>query len=184
MSTLNILLLGDAGVGKTTFLTRHSSGKFEARYIPTIGMEMHLLAFHCVVFNILELAGQEKFRGTGPYPDYHPDAIIIMFDVTSNLTWNSAVAHWLRMARSFGSGIPIVLCGNKVDIAGRKVKASTISQWLGSKGEGIRYFDISSKSNYQYEKPFTYIAGEYGYGLGLSEVGDLVFPGKEIITIN
>ena len=48
-------------------------------------------------------------------------------------------------------GIPIVLVGNKVDAADRKVKAR---QMLFPRKHGIQYYDISAKSNYQFEKLF------------------------------
>ena len=51
-------------------------------------------------------------------------------------------------------GIPIVLVGNKVDVADRKVKARQI---LFPRKHGIQYYDISAKSNYQFEKPFLWL---------------------------
>jgi hypothetical protein len=47
--------------------------------------------------------------------------------------------------------IPIVLCGNKVDVKERKVKAKTITF---HRKKNLQYYDISAKSNYNFEKPF------------------------------
>src|SRR5436190_17568340 len=52
-------------------------------------------------------------------------------------------------------GIPIVLCGNKVDVKDRKVKAKTITF---HRKKNLQYFDISAKSNYNFEKPFLWLA--------------------------
>ncbi|KAL1400590.1 hypothetical protein pipiens_007300 [Culex pipiens pipiens] len=50
--------------------------------------------------------------------------------------------------------IPIVLCGNKVDIKDRKVKAKGI---VFHRKKNLNY-DISAKSNYNFEKPFLWLA--------------------------
>ena len=49
--------------------------------------------------------------------------------------------------------IPIVLCGNKVDVKERKVKAKTITF---HRKKNLQYYDISAKSNF--EKPFLWLA--------------------------
>ena len=51
--------------------------------------------------------------------------------------------------------IPIVLCGNKVDVKERKVKAKTITF---NRKKNLQYYDISAKSNYNFEKPFLWLA--------------------------
>jgi len=51
--------------------------------------------------------------------------------------------------------IPIVLCGNKVDVKERKVKSKTITF---HRKKNLQYYDISAKSNYNFEKPFLWLA--------------------------
>ena len=50
--------------------------------------------------------------------------------------------------------IPTVLVGNKVDQKDRIVKARQITF---HRKRNLQYFDISAKSNFQYEKPFLWI---------------------------
>ena len=50
--------------------------------------------------------------------------------------------------------IPIVLVGNKVDVKERKVKAKQITF---HRKKNLQYYDISAKSNYQYDKPFVWL---------------------------
>lgn len=103
-----------------------------------------------------------------------------MFDVTSRVTYKN-VPNWHRDLVRVCENIPIVLCGNKVDIKDRKVKAKSIvfhrkknlqvgEQWLiwmqvsnvcTSNPNGsfcLQYYDISAKSNYNFEKPFLWLA--------------------------
>ena len=51
--------------------------------------------------------------------------------------------------------IPIVLVGNKVDVKERKVKAKSITF---HRKKNLQYYDISAKSNYNFEKPFLWLS--------------------------
>jgi GTP-binding nuclear protein Ran len=53
------------------------------------------------------------------------DCAIIMFDVNARSTYKN-VPNWYRDLTRICENIPIVLCGNKVDIKDRKVKAKSI----------------------------------------------------------
>ncbi len=62
-----LVLVGDGGVGKTTFVKRHLTGEFEKKYVATLGVEVHPLQFHTnfgeLYFNVWDTAGQEKLAG-------------------------------------------------------------------------------------------------------------------------
>jgi GTP-binding nuclear protein Ran len=79
---------------------------------------------------------------------------IIMFDLTSRITYRS-VPNWHRDLVRVCENIPIVLCGNKVDVKERKVKAKQVDF---HRKKCIQYYEISAKSNYNYEKPFLWLA--------------------------
>nr|UXY86759.1 GTP-binding nuclear protein RAN [Cryptomonas paramecium] len=164
--TFKLILVGDGGVGKTTFVKRHLTGEFEKKYIATIGVEVHPLKFYTnrgvLVFNIWDTAGQEKFGGLRDGYYIQGQAAIIMFDVTSRITYKN-VPNWHRDLVRVCDGIPIVLTGNKVDIKDRKVKAKQITF---HRKKNLQYYDISAKSNYNFEKPFLWISrrllGDFG----------------------
>merc|ERR1739848_976198 len=65
------------------------------------------------------------------------------------------VPIWHRDLTRVCENIPIVLCGNKVDVKDRKVKPKHIM--FHRKKPNIQYYDISAKSNYNFEKPFLWI---------------------------
>lgn len=44
-SSFKLILVGDGGSRKTTFVKRHLSGEFEKMYIATMGVEVHPLKF-------------------------------------------------------------------------------------------------------------------------------------------
>ena len=63
--------------------------------------------------------------------------------------------NWDRDLVRACENIPVVLCGNKVDIKDRKVKAKPI---VFHQKKNLQYYDISAKSNYNFEKPFLWLA--------------------------
>jgi len=153
-----LILVGDGGVGKTTFVKRHKNGEFEKRYIATLGVEVHPLTFWTslgpIIYDCWDTAGQEKFGGLRDGYYINGNAAIIMFDVTSRVSYKN-VPIWHRDLIRVCDDIPIVLCGNKVDVKDRKVTPKQIS--FQRKKANIQYYDISAKSNYNYEKPFLWI---------------------------
>jgi len=156
--TFKLILVGDGGVGKTTFVKRHLTGEFEKKYVATLGVEVHPLGFHTnygpIVFNCWDTAGQEKFGGLRDGYYIQGQAAIIMFDVTSRITYKN-VPNWHRDLVRVCENIPIVLVGNKVDVKDRKVKAKSITF---HRKKNLQYYDISAKSNYNFEKPYLYLA--------------------------
>lgn len=153
-----LILVGDGGVGKTTFVKRHLTGEFEKKYVATLGVEVRPLVFHTnrgpIKFNVWDTAGQEKFGGLRDGYYIQGQCAIIMFDVTSRITYKN-VPYWHRDLTRVCENIPIVLTGNKVEIKDRKVKAKQITF---HRKKNLQYYDISAKSNYNFEKPFLWLA--------------------------
>ena len=202
------LLVGDGGVGKTTFVKRHVTGEFEKKYVATIGVEVRSTPRHSPVaghylsvcdlccqvhplkfdtnrgtlqFNVWDTAGQEKFGELRDGYYAQGQCAIIMFDVTGRITYKN-VPVWFRDLMRVCENIPIVLVGNKVDVKERKVKVKQINfhrcerktAWVHTaarrgvvahhgclclcRKKNLGYYDISAKSNFNYEKPFLYLA--------------------------
>lgn len=101
---------------QTTFVKRHLSGEFEKKYIATQGVEVHPLGFTTVgnaaflriqqvltmrqnlgqiQFDVWDTAGQEKFGGLRDGYYINGQCAIIMFDVTSRITYKN-VPNWHR----------------------------------------------------------------------------------------
>ena len=97
--------------------------------------------------------GQEKLGGLreGYYIGAH--CAIIMFDVTSRISYKN-VPKWHKDLTRICENVPIVLVGNKADSKDRKVKARQITF---HRKRNLQYYDVSAKSNYQYEKPFLWL---------------------------
>ena len=126
--------------------------------LATIGVEVHPLDFTTnrgkLRFYCWDTAGQEKFGGLRDGYYIHGQCAVIMFDVTSRLTYKN-VPTWHRDLCRVCENIPIVLCGNKVDVKNRQVKPKQVTF---HRKKNLQYHEISAKSNYNYEKPFLYLA--------------------------
>ena len=100
-------------------------------------------------FQVWDTAGQEKLAclEMGTILELIVLSLCLMF-VQELLIKN--VSKWYKELNRVCEGTPIVLVGNKVNVADRKVI-------LFPRKHGIQYYDISAKSNYQFEKPFLWL---------------------------
>merc|ERR1711920_246531 len=144
-------------MGKTTFVKRHITGEFDKVYKPTKGCEVTSIVYYTnhgpIRFNIWDTAGQEKLGKLRECYYIGAHCAIIMFDLTTRVSYNN-VPKWYKDLTRVCENIPIVLVGNKVDIKDRKVKAKQITF---HRKKNLQYYDISAKSNYQFEKPFVWL---------------------------
>ena len=61
VAEFKLIMVGDGGVGKTTFVKRHLTGEFEKKYIATQGVEVNTITFFTnqgpIKFNLWDTAG-------------------------------------------------------------------------------------------------------------------------------
>ncbi len=178
------LLVGDAGVGKTTFLNRHLTGAFDSGHVPTslsLSVAVHPLKFHTsfgpICFSVWDTAGQEMFGGLRDGYYIQGQAAIIMFDVTSHFTYRS-VPNWHRDIVRVCENVPVVLVGNKVDSKDRRVKPRAITY---HRRKNLKYYEISTKFNYNLEKPFLHLARMLTNQPGLVLVEEPALTPSEVV---
>ncbi|CAF4022218.1 unnamed protein product [Rotaria sordida] len=154
---VKLILIGDGGVGKTTFVKRHITDELEMKYASRLPVSVHPLNFYTnlgeIIFNVWDTAGQEKFGRVRDSYYIGGQCAIIMFDVTSRMTYRN-VPQWHKNIIRICRNIPIVLCGNKIDVKDRKLKAKSITY---HRKNNMKYYDISALSNYNLEKPFLWL---------------------------
>lgn len=150
-----VILVGDNGVGKSVLLKRYKTGEFVSKYIPTMGVDVTLLTFNTnygsIALKVWDCAGQETFGGLRDGYYKGANGAIIMFDLSSRQTFMNA-SNWLNDFLRATDDTSVVICGNKADIKDRKVPWSEIRAVFPM--TKFDYFDISAKSNYNFENPF------------------------------
>lgn len=176
-----LILVGDGGVGKTCFVKRHKTGEFEKKYVATLGVEVHPLDFrtNCGVirFNCWDTAGQERFGGLRDGYYILGECGIIMFDVTTRQSYKN-VPTWHKDLTRVCDNIPVVLCGNKVDVRDRQVKAKQITF---HRKKNLQYYEISAKSNYNFEKPYLFLARKLCGEPNLQFVEEVALQPPEVV---
>lgn len=143
-------MYGDAGVGKTTFIQRHRTADFISQYTPSKKNATLQLPFFTnkgtVTFHCVENP-DEKIDMK------HPQLALVMCDVMNETTFNNAVQKCIEMKEK---KIPVVLCASKVDKRGvHRPHHNTVHRVIME--NDIQYYQISAKSNYNFEKPFMYL---------------------------
>eukprot|EP00040_Diaphanoeca_grandis_P001983 m.20232 g.20232 ORF g.20232 m.20232 type:complete len:385 (-) comp12822_c0_seq1:277-1431(-) len=153
---LKILVVGDTGTGKTTFIKRYASGIFVEKYKATIGVDFalktHIINNMSVTVQLWDIAGQERFGAMTHV--YYKEAVaaMIMFDCTRKDTFDS-VKQWKgdiddKVMLSDDSPIPVLLVGTKSDLLHETKSCITPKDLeLYAKSQGyIGAFTCSSKN--------------------------------------
>lgn len=181
--SFKVVVLGDGGVGKTTWLQHCLCGEFLGEaYNPTFGLFVQRLALNTthgvIALHMAEVAGQDRFGGYRDSYSQGAAAAVIMFDVTRPETYDKVPAYHQMLLKS--EATPVVLIGNKVDVGTQSEVMRKIDQWDQTQGEctydadvyrkvspkkiqyhrgkHMQYYDISAKSGYNVEKPLRHLA--------------------------
>lgn len=111
----SVVLVGNSGSGKTSFLKRILSGQFEKHYKPTIGVEVRPIRFRETnIFDVWDTAGRENFMGLLDGYLMNKQGGIVMYDANSR-TYQKEIEYWTENIRRMSPYIPIVYVENKVD---------------------------------------------------------------------
>lgn len=168
LRTFKIVFAGEAASGKTALLKRHITGEFQVDYVPTVGVSVYRLGFETskgpIVFNCWDTAGQEKLAGLVDGYYIGADAAMVFFAAVANPSDMRAKALVARayaadVRRVAHGEIPIAYCANKSDTVGATAPQARLTplQEL-SAGATSAAYEISAKSNLNFEKPFLWIA--------------------------
>lgn len=116
---LNILLLGDSGVGKTSLLMRYMSNKFTESHISTLGVEYQKKIIKVddkqVELKIQDTSGQDRFRAISKNYYKDVDGIMFVFDATNRESFEH-INSWLKEVEENAANFEYIIVGNKMDL--------------------------------------------------------------------
>jgi len=126
-----ILLLGDGAVGKTSLIRRFVVDKFSDDYITTIGTKVTKKDMRIespgkvtdVTFMIWDVLGQKGYKNVQESSFQGSKGALLVYDVTRAETLRSLEEYWLPHLTKITGPIPIILVGNKVDLAKDRAQA-------------------------------------------------------------
>lgn len=156
--TFKIVLVGDGGVGKSSLVKRWIGDEWDPRYDATLGVKVHPLRLNTnhgsITFNIWDCAGQEKFGGLKDGYFISSDGGLLVFDVTSNLSYRS-ISNWNIDVQRICEDIPMVVVGNKKDVRDRKVLKGEVTFPML---HGYDYVETSAKERINTKNPLLLLA--------------------------
>lgn len=118
MRLYKILLVGDSGVGKSSFLLRYCNGTFEDDYAATIGVDFRVKVVvrdhEMVKLQLWDTAGQEKFRCLIKHYYRGVHSVLLFYDVSCVHSFIH-LPQWILDIRAEAGDVPIVLIGTKID---------------------------------------------------------------------
>ncbi|KAF2020551.1 ras-domain-containing protein [Aaosphaeria arxii CBS 175.79] len=120
-SSVKLVLLGEAAVGKSSLVMRFVNNDFQENKEPTIGAAFLTqkcnLPSRTIKFEIWDTAGQERFASLAPMYYRNAQAALVVYDITKPSSLTKA-QHWVaELHRQASPGIVIALVGNKYDLA-------------------------------------------------------------------
>ena len=145
-----ILLLGDMAVGKTCLINRYTNGVFKEEYISTVGFDYYTkqeeINNKTVQVKLWDPAGQERFKTLTPSFLRNAEGVIIVFDVTSQDSFDN-VKGWINSIKSnLGEKIiPIIIVGNKIDMENMREISKEDGKKIASEND-FKYFETSAKT--------------------------------------
>lgn len=159
---IKTIVIGDAFVGKTSLLTKYTTGKMELP-ITNIGAEFFSKTISVygvqLKLQLWDTAGKEHF-GELPRMYYRgADIILLCFDL-SNYSSFLALPKYIKEIESKRESLSegIVLCGLKSDLS-HNVPPSEIQAFVDK--YHFKYFEISSKEMINVELPFREVAKNF-----------------------
>ena len=167
-----IVLIGNGGSGKTTFLHRLLTGEYQKKYIPTLGVEVHPLHLNTnygpITLNIWDTAGREEYGGLRDGYYLQSDGELSFGDLTlPNFSFPNDIDGvinpnlWEKDFIKMVGKRPIVRVASKVDTLSQpKIDVSS------SKGCQI----VSARSNFNLEKPLLQLVSSL---IGVSDLSFL-----------
>jgi small GTP-binding protein len=121
--SMKLCTLGDGGVGKSTFIERVATGKFNSNSKMTIGIDFQSIHIGldtergkiCTDLAIWDLGGERQFRFILPSYRTGADGGLLFYDVTRPSSMKN-LQEWIELWKKHTTpGIPLYLIGTKHD---------------------------------------------------------------------
>lgn len=151
-----VLVIGDPGVGKSSFVLRYVRKRFDENYRSDIGVDFALKRIEwdaktVVRLQLWDIAGQERFKKMSRV--YYKGAMgaVVVFDITNSSTLEAA-SEWKqdldsKVCLDSGCPIPAVLLANKCDLTGRDRDLVSSLDSFCKDNNFMGWFETSAKDN-------------------------------------
>ena len=156
--SFKMIVIGDAGVGKSCLTNRAAKDKFISNYSPTIGFEF--LSFSTNIDNkivklqIWDTCGQEVYRSL--ITNFYRNASLAMmvYSIDSKESFLH-INQWLKEVRiQSNPDVKIILIGNKADLENEREVDYDVAQKFKEENKILYFEETSAKTGLNSKKVF------------------------------
>jgi small GTP-binding protein len=134
IDSIKVVLLGEAGVGKTSIIHQFTYHKFDPDCISSISAQfisktIDYKGYGPIKYDIWDTAGQERYRSMAKI--FYKDAkvIIFVYDITSESTFDGMKDYWYEQTKiNCERDAILAVVANKNDLYGDQVVSDEIGQ--------------------------------------------------------
>ncbi|XP_078113062.1 ras and EF-hand domain-containing protein isoform X2 [Sander vitreus] len=162
-----LVLAGDAGAGKSSFLLRLTLNDFRGDIQTTLGVDFQmkrmLVDGEKTSLQIWDTAGQERFRSIARSYFRKAHGVLLLYDVTSESSFLNVRAWVDQIQDSTDEKIPMCVIGNKVDLREQLPEGSCVSSLHGeklAKAYGALFCETSAKEGTNVVETVLHLARE------------------------
>lgn len=157
---LKLILIGDAGVGKSSLTNTFAKHVFPTFHRATIGIDFITKEVNidgtAVILEMWDTAGSERFRALGSPMYRWSHCCLLVYDVTSSASF-SALEAWRERFLAQGDPpdperFPFVVVGNKTDVENREVSRDHAERWCEQ--IGAPHHEGSAKQGLHVDRAF------------------------------
>ncbi|XP_068595739.1 ras and EF-hand domain-containing protein [Brachionichthys hirsutus] len=162
-----LVLAGDAGAGKSSFLLRLTLNEFRGDIQTTLGVDFQmkrmLVDGEKTSLQIWDTAGQERFRSIARSYFRKAHGVLLLYDVTSESSFLNVRAWVDQIQDSAEEKIPMCVIGNKVDLREERPEGSCVRSLHGERlaqAYGALFCETSAKEGTNVVEAVLHLARE------------------------
>ena len=150
--TIQILVIGDSSVGKTSLITRYTNGTFKEEYLATVGLDYYskvqTINNQTINIKLWDTAGQERYKALTQNYFRNAEGVLLTYDVTNSDSFNN-LKYWIGSIKTNMEGknifLPLIIVGNKIDMEdSREITKDDADKFASD--NNYKYFETSAKT--------------------------------------
>ena len=147
-----LIIIGDSTVGKTSLLTRYTTGNFKEEYLPTIGIDYYIknetINNKIIMIKLWDTVGHERYKALIQNFFKNAEGVIVVYDITNVDSFDN-LKIWIDSIKqnmeSKNIILPVIIIGNKVDMEDMREISNEKAENF-AKENNFKYFETSAKT--------------------------------------
>ena len=147
-----LLIIGDSCVGKTSLLTRYTTGNFKEEYIATVGIDYftknETINDKIISIKLWDTVGQERYKALTQNFFKNAEGVMVVYDITKVESFDN-LKFWINSIKQNMENkniiIPVIIIGNKVDMEDMREISNENAENF-AKENNYKYFETSAKT--------------------------------------